>query len=1180
MESGGSMFSFEETFLKEMYYSGEHKLDGALKSVLKLNEICVLEEDPKDPGVSHLINVENFQRMIQSQTNVIKQSFKVEKKNKGFNYLRFSQRYGLRFGDLVSGKYPMIFKDYRRMIHSLKLAWSLYVTLLMKGIDQTTQQRVRSGLFRRSNKNCLSSIFVNIYSQLRQMKIIDEREIIKCFKTSLCYDVSVAMEQTELPQGKRISLIPHGLVSNIRRLSKDEQVNLYFSFLQSKSLCEAVPKSFIQDTLEKHRTQLSTPHRGVSVEMLSLLREEGRQFGQIVKKFYRPDEGFFPTNKATFQFPRNVGGMKGDLAFNRRLTNEDENLDQMRPEPLVVGLFGQPGQGKSLLIVQIINLFREKFPGRKREELCYMRTSNCKHWDGYTGQPIVVLDDLGQSKTGLDIQEFQTLISCNPYVLPMANLSEKGTLFTSKIVITTSNLPYGHHLMNLYEQACGVIDFRAFWRRFHFPILVEDGVCFRLKDDPVWVDISNFTKSGRKSAYSSKLRNLIAKQAGGFNNLRSKVNGAVFLNGDTSNDDRWVEIETNKCFKHMSDLYRERQVFHKNHSNVWTQTVIAKNQKPQEYLGQKFFEEQLERCSGWSPEEYSRGLPVNTANVLCNLSFDAYPPSAPLEVRVEPIVEPLKVRTITAGRGDLFCLKPLQRAMWLALGEFPQYILTHGTQNLVPAISRIYEQSKPDDVWISGDYSAATDSVDLLASQAMMEGILESIDHEPTKRWAMKELSPHLIFYPRNSGLPPVLQKSGQLMGSFLSFPLLCLLNNATAKFAGLKPTQYLINGDDILMRAPASLYPLWKERVDEFGLELSLGKNYVSKRFGTINSQLICEGEVTSSGKQKLLDRRVQVLGECLRDLELQMDENTPEQVQQLFVSLNKKKLARTVRSVRVPVSHGGLSLSWGKPPKDLKSGRTEVLVYLHDLFKKITPLSGHICFPYLSVKELNDMDLEAQNQAFNEPVSNKEFLEDFLTRPSIQKVNERCKNHPSLRACLLGKKIEDLPPLNFLQCKQIPFNSQHRDAVQKAIDSEFLNMFLNYKGVYDYTLFRERIIKTHLGIQHDSINSEYLFNLYDREFGCDLLDELDYKKSKSLKFDLTLFRSRLDSDLKPKDFDIPVISDEESAQLLISDVQTLLDLKSPLSFDEHLSLMEQSILKDRLLNEIQDGSQRFVTD
>eukprot|EP00481_Brizalina_sp_1-RS-2013_P001179 TRINITY_DN27_c0_g1_i4.p1 TRINITY_DN27_c0_g1~~TRINITY_DN27_c0_g1_i4.p1 ORF type:complete len:305 (+),score=34.69 TRINITY_DN27_c0_g1_i4:830-1744(+) len=304
--------------------------------------------------------------------------------------------------------------------------------------------------------------------------------------------------------------------------------------------------------------------------------------------------------------------------------------------------------------------------------------------------------------------------------------------------------------------------------------------------------------------------------------------------------------------------------------------------------------------------------------------------------------------------------------MWLALGDYPQFCLTHGTNRLETAIQRLFEQSSEGDVWISGDYSAATDSFSIEGSKALLEGILESIDHEPTKRWAMKEISPHLLVYPQNTGLTPVLQKSGQLMGSLLSFPLLCLLNDCTAKFSGLTPDQYLINGDDILMRTSPGTYPIWKEKVANFGLDLSAGKNYIHPIYGTVNSQLIVDGNVVGSGKQNVLDRRSRVLGECLRDLEFAMPETEAIEVQELFKSVNRMKLNQTVRSISVPVSHGGLSFSWGKTLEDKRSQRTAKLCYLNDLFRKIKPLKDCIAIPYLSKREKNVSDLKEMEENF----------------------------------------------------------------------------------------------------------------------------------------------------------------------------------------------------------------------
>jgi hypothetical protein len=48
-----------------------------------------------------------------------------------------------------------------------------------------------------------------------------------------------------------------------------------------------------------------------------------------------------------------------------------------------------------------------------------------------------------------------------------------------------------------------------------------------------------------------------------------------------------------------------------------------------------------------------------------------------------------------------------------------------------------------------------------------------------------------------------------------------------------------LINGDDILFRTDRGFYKIWKRWVNHVGFTLSLGKNYVHRRFLTINSQI-----------------------------------------------------------------------------------------------------------------------------------------------------------------------------------------------------------------------------------------------------------------------------------------------------------------------------------------------------
>jgi hypothetical protein len=94
-------------------------------------------------------------------------------------------------------------------------------------------------------------------------------------------------------------------------------------------------------------------------------------------------------------------------------------------------------------------------------------------------------------------------------------------------------------------------------------------------------------------------------------------------------------------------------------------------------------------------------------------------------------------------------------------------------------------------------------------------------------------------------------QSNGQLMGSLLSFPVLCVINFAiwrhvkelnsgvTCNGLGLGGSSdfCLVNGDDILFAETAEGYSRWCEMVRKVGLIPSAGKNYFSNHFATMNS-------------------------------------------------------------------------------------------------------------------------------------------------------------------------------------------------------------------------------------------------------------------------------------------------------------------------------------------------------
>lgn len=1092
------------------YFGGDYELDGFLLSLLHL--IDSLKNHALENGQIVLYNPTNLYKRAQKLTGLMGEQFKRLKKQKDFCIYRFFSENKLPL-DLVGGKLPLVFDDIVLTRHALKLAWAFFLTMKLHRIEGFPFfQRIRKINVRkctlkhqRFTKNYLVFSFTHIYLSLKKLKIESEAKLIKVIKNSLCYHVSVSLEQGELPSGPRIDLVPIGFKPVFNKLSPESRIEFFYSLLQSKGLCQVVPDSFILEALKEHRDKLSEPAPPLDPEVLDYLFKKGQDFGKKVKKFYNPTIGFQPSGKASFSHPRDKGGLKGQLVNEDRLSNEgDRQRSYDRMEPMVIGIFGQPASGKSSRIPMLLSILSELFPGTTREKLTYSRTCHTEHWDGYDGQPIVILDDLGQSLEGKDIKEFQTLVSCNPYVPPMAALEDKGRHFTSPIIIVTSNLKYGSPLHQIYKEQYGILDDAAFWRRFHFPLLAEKERLFCLKQKPNWVSPTKNIIPSDKSEPSSLLEGQVA---GNYGPSHFRQQSEFQIEQGKLHSQIWRECPVLDLFS-LPKIFKEREKFHDNIRMHWVQVVNSKSESVSDFFSE-FWDEEI---SPNLPKSLGFDLSKPISSLNQQLTFSSYPPIQPLPVRVEPIVEPLKVRTITAGDANTFCLKPLQRAMWLALGTQEQYILTHGTHHLESSIQRLHKNGDSGSVWISGDYTAATDSVSIEATKVLMEGILESIDHLPTKRWAMKEVSPHMLYYPEgNRGskeLTPILQRSGQLMGSLLSFPLLCLLNDSTAQRIGLKSNQYLINGDDILMRCPPEKYPLWKGEAHKFGFTLSLGKNYVHSIYGTVNSQLIKGDQVISAGKQTVLCRKGKVLGECLRELEKFYPER-PD-VKDLFKSVNKQILGKTVRSINVPVSHGGLALTWG--PRDLpaRTLRTEQWVYIHDLLKKLKAKEGHIAVPYFSTRNTSVSLIKDIDIAFNDPVDNKEFHEDFLGVQHVIQLKDRINNNESLRV-LAHTPVQELPSLSFIQVIQVPYpDTPERKRIQGRIDHLFLSRYMVSSETFSYERFREEFRA--IGLVKGKLESSFLslFKVVELQIGPDFLQKIRSSYVPT-HFDVERFKIRL---------------------------------------------------------------------
>lgn len=747
-----------------------------------------------------------------------------------------------------------------------------------------------------------------------------EKQYVKLIKVLLAGTFSLQMSQ-ELPEGFseiEFGLFPPSTQARLDRTfsrSKKRRCQFYFNLLQSKALCAPVGDDMIEEAYEKHYQSLCRPESQCiprDEDLYRKLREYGSRVGKEVSQIYDPFTTSLPNQMACIETGRKGGGNLNALKSDGTLvtTTGDPCLDlhgrgvHSRVEPFVIGLFGPPASGKSTAVsILVRQLWQQLAPDMSRENFVFSRSCSSKHWDGYHGQPVVVLDDFGQDLTNTsDLSEFMTLVSLNDYQLPMAELKEKGTKFTSPIIIVTSNMGFGNSLVLDGNARTVIEDPLALWRRFDLPLLTEKNLEGRTQFLPL--GIRTETKKNLQEAYFKK-HNLAEThwtqhRHSGYSNFQRD---AWAVTGPPINSEGLYSIAEErlraKCDYHV-------RTFH----NAWTQFVGT-------YMVHFRKEEGIE----WNVQVQEDRL-CGPHTVSTRLEFPLEPPKESPRVRAHAIPEPLKVRMITVAEKDTKVLQPLQKALWTYLGTLPQFCLTNGVKELddfveetLPWFERIEKKiqqiqglnADEDPLWLSGDYTAATDNFPMWATEALLEGILEHITHEPTRAWARWEVSSHVMEYKtlKKEGR----QTSGQLMGSLLSFPLLCFLNDFVVSESGFDPACYLVNGDDVVARGTKTNIESWRALAPRVGLSLSVGKNFIDPDFCTVNSQLFFRGEGLSTGKTSCAVRTNSTISYCLA--ETQYYWGLRDSLKERFVTRNWRELRKTPRSIHVGRDHGGLGLS-----------------------------------------------------------------------------------------------------------------------------------------------------------------------------------------------------------------------------------------------------------------------------
>lgn len=203
----------------------------------------------------------------------------------------------------------------------------------------------------------------------------------------------------------------------------------------------------------------------------------------------------------------------------------------------------------------------------------------------------------------------------------------------------------------------------------------------------------------------------------------------------------------------------------------------------------------------------------------------------PRQVRYANVNTGGKSRGVTVSSGDTFILSPLHKLMYDHLSRFDW--LLRGEAK--PGRFRKFRRVKGE-VFVSGDYSSATDNLKTEYAEVLLGRILSRSTYLPgsVRTAAMQSLRSQL-YYDDIEG--PLEQLCGQLMGNFLSFPLLCLQNYAAFRWCFSKQVPVRINGDDIVFRTTREGFVKWASFCPDVGLEVHPTKTLCDPTYFSLNS-------------------------------------------------------------------------------------------------------------------------------------------------------------------------------------------------------------------------------------------------------------------------------------------------------------------------------------------------------
>lgn len=194
------------------------------------------------------------------------------------------------------------------------------------------------------------------------------------------------------------------------------------------------------------------------IDAFGVLRIENIQgLNKLVAKYEKELSTFSEHEKTLFNFVPAIQKIRQNI--DMMITRRDALIMAGGKQvPVTVWLAGKPGMGKTFLATKLANAVGKTV---------YTRSPFVEYWNNYANQTTVIFDDMLQNPDSCDAGEWMTYATCNAGNVNMAELAEKGTPFTSRFMIASSNLGYldGHK---------NVTSVAAFHRRRDYLVYVSN----------------------------------------------------------------------------------------------------------------------------------------------------------------------------------------------------------------------------------------------------------------------------------------------------------------------------------------------------------------------------------------------------------------------------------------------------------------------------------------------------------------------------------------------------------------------------------------------------------------------------------------------------------------------------------------------------------------------------------